>query len=43
MRTSAIRSQPDNRNFDVIFEIPDSHRLPLQDPRRDHEGELLAA
>src|SRR5215218_4921526 len=27
MRTSAIRSQPDDRNFEAIFEIPDSHRL----------------
>ena len=27
MRTSAIRFQPDDRNFEAIFEIPDSHRL----------------
>ena len=27
MRTPAIRSQPDDRNFEAIFEIPDSHRL----------------
>src|SRR3954464_12134645 len=27
MRTSAIRSQPDDRNFEAIFEIPHSHRL----------------
>ena len=27
MRTSAIRFQPDDHNFEAIFEIPDSHRL----------------
>jgi hypothetical protein len=27
MRSTAIRSQPDERNFEAIFEIPDSHRL----------------
>ena len=27
MRTSAIRFQPDDRSFEAIFEIPDSHRL----------------
>jgi len=27
MRTSAIRFQPDDRNFEAIFEIADSHRL----------------
>ena len=27
MRSTAIRSQPDDRNFEAIFEIPDSHRL----------------
>jgi len=27
MQSTAIRSQPDARNFEAIFEIPDSHRL----------------
>src|SRR3954447_14575504 len=27
MRTPAIRFQPDDRNFEAIFEIPDLHRL----------------
>src|SRR3954466_3735459 len=27
LRTTVIRSQPDDRNFEAIFEIPDSHRL----------------
>src|SRR3954447_2744982 len=27
MQTTVIRSQPDDRNFEAIFEIPDSHRL----------------
>jgi hypothetical protein len=27
MRRTVIRLQPDDRNFEAIFEIPDSHRL----------------
>ena len=41
MRTTAIRSQPDDRKFEAIFNIPDSHRL-VQVRSKTREGIMSA-